>query len=94
MNPLHAQEAATAKQFLIDKVIEQARADAVPLSAFEKAMLGFSEATATPEELAAAETLENEDDSKKYEAKVARLLRRAHNRDGMLMPACSTMTSK
>jgi hypothetical protein len=61
MNPLHAQEAATAKQFL----------------------------TATPKELAAAETLENEDDSKKYEAKVARLLRRAHNRDGMLMPACS-----
>ena len=69
MTLLQAQEVATAKQFLINRVVEQSLTDRVPLSDVEKGMLGFSEATATPAEMAAAESFDNEYDSKKYEAK-------------------------
>ena len=81
MNLLQAQDATTAKRFLINRVVEQALTDRVLLSDIEKTMLGFSEPTATPAEMEAAESFEREYDAKKYEAKVAKLLRRAHNRD-------------
>ena len=58
--------------------------DGIRLSEVEKAMLSFSEPTATSAEMAAAEAFEKEYDSDKNEAKIAKLIRRAYQRDKKL----------
>lgn len=79
-----AQDSSTAKRFLVNRVIEQAMADGIPLSELEKGMLSFSEPTATPAEMTAAEAFGEEYDSDRYEAKIAKLIGRAYQRDRKL----------
>ena len=50
----------SAKEFLISKVLRQADEDGVLLSDLEKRMLGFSEGTASADDIEAAEQFENE----------------------------------
>jgi hypothetical protein len=76
--------AESAKEFLISKVLRQADDDGVLLSDLEKRMLRFSEGTASADDIEAAEQFDNEYDSDAYEAKIARLLRRAYERDAKL----------
>jgi len=80
--PSPSPAAESAKEFLISKVLEQADDDGIVLSELERRMLRFSEGTASEDDIEAAEQFENEHDSDAYEAKIARLLRRAYERDG------------
>lgn len=80
MPPL-SQPAESAKQFLISKVLRQAVSDSVMLSDLEKQMLDFSEGAADIEAVANFDSGYNSD---AYEAKIARLLRRAYQHDAKL----------
>ncbi len=82
--PSPSLRAESAKEFLISKVLRQADDDGVLLSDLERRMLSFSEGTASAEDIDVAEQFENEHDSNAYEAKIARLLRRAYDRDATL----------
>lgn len=77
----NAQDASTAKTFLVNRVIEQAMKDGIPLSEVEKGMLTFSEVGATPAEMSVADTFSEKYDSDKFEAKIAKLISRAYRRD-------------
>ena len=79
MPPL-SQPAESAKQFLISKVLSEAVSDGVMLSDFEKQMLDFLEGAASTADIEA----DSEYDSDAYEAKIARLLRRAYQQDAKL----------
>ena len=76
MPPL-SQPAESAKQFLISKVLRQAVSDGVMLSDFEEQMLDFSEGAASEANIEAVANFDSKYDSNAYEAKIARLLRRA-----------------
>jgi hypothetical protein len=65
-------------------VLRQADSDGLLLSDFEKRMLNFSEGSASAADIEAAENFDNEYDSNAYEAKIARLLRRAYQHDAKL----------
>lgn len=71
-----------AKDFLVAQAFEEAARDGVPLSDVEKRMLYFTESDATscenPIEL--NDEFEAEYQTKEYEAKISRLLYRAHAR--------------
>jgi hypothetical protein len=82
--PSPALPAESAREFLILKVLRQADEDGILLSELERRMLGFSEGTASADDIEAAQQFENEYDSDAYEAKIARLLRRAYERDAKL----------
>jgi hypothetical protein len=82
--PLPSLRAESAKEFLISKVLRQADDDGVLLSDLEKRMLSFSEGSGSAADTEAVEQFENEYDSDAYEAKIARLLRRAYHRDAKL----------
>jgi hypothetical protein len=82
--PSPSPRAESAKEFLISKVLRQADADGILLSQLEKRMLSFSERTASAEDFEAAEHFENEYDNDAYEATIARLLRKAYERDARL----------
>ena len=71
----------SSKQFLIDRILDQAKLDGVQLTDIEIRMLGFAEATASAQDLEAAQTFERDVDDQEYEAKIARLIRRACERD-------------
>ena len=73
-----AQTVDSAKQFLLSKLLEQAQRDEVSLSETEKRMFLFSETSETGPDMGAAEKFDEECDSSEYEAKVAKLLRRAY----------------
>lgn len=74
--------AATAKQFLISKVIEEAGIEGVALSDVEKKMLEFTEVNSPPPDVYEAnDQFEREYDSDQYEAKIATLLKNARERD-------------
>src|SRR5271169_2864046 len=77
--PPSSQPAESAKQFLISKVLRQAVSDGVMLSDFEERMLNFSEGAASAADVEAVANFDSEYDSDAYEAKIARLLRRAHH---------------
>lgn len=71
-----------AKQFLIDKVVEQAKFGQVSLSEVERKMLYFTEAHPTlPDIYEVNEEFEQNYESGDYEAKVTRLLKDARARD-------------
>jgi len=73
---------ATAKQFLISKVMEEAALERVALSDIEQKMLQFTEVNSPPPNVyEIAEQFDRECDSNKYEAKIAALLKNAreHN---------------
>lgn len=74
------QTVESAKQFLLDHVLEQATRDGVTLSETEKRMFLFSEASPSPD-WEANEKFEAEYDDSQYERKIAKLLRRAYARD-------------
>jgi hypothetical protein len=82
--PSASQPAQPAKLFLISKVLRQADSDGVLLSDLEKRMLNFSEGSASAADIEAAENFDSEYDSDVYEAKIARLLRRAYRHDAKL----------
>jgi hypothetical protein len=71
-----------ARRFFVDKVVGQAEAQGVPLSANERKMLDWSEiepgCVADPE---LAEALEAEISSEAYEARIGQLLAVAYERD-------------
>jgi hypothetical protein len=83
MPPL-SQPVESAKQFLISKVLRQADSDGVMLTDFEKQMLNFSEGAASAADVEAVANFDSEYDSDAYEAKIARLLRRAYQHDAKL----------
>jgi hypothetical protein len=78
MNPSRA---PSSKQFLIDRIVNQATVDRVQLTEVEIRMLGFSEATANARDLEAAQAFERDFDDHEYEAKIATLIRHAYERD-------------
>ena len=73
--------APSAKQFLIDRIVTQAELDDVPLTDVEIRMLGFAEASASAKDMEAAQSFERDFDDDEYETKIAKLIRRAHDRD-------------
>lgn len=73
-------EPTAAKQFLISKVIEQARVERMHFSDVEEKMLSFSEAE--PETAQVLPEFEQQyPDSEEFERKVRRLLRNARERE-------------
>jgi len=70
----------SAKQFLLNKVIEQASHDHAVLSHIEKRMFLFSEMASAPD-WQANETFGAEYDCEEYERKIAKFLRRAYAHD-------------
>jgi hypothetical protein len=80
LSQVSAEDVAAAKRFLVERVIAQAASDGVVLSKPETLMLDFSEATATAEARAAEQEITESGDAE-YEAKIAKLLRRAHRCD-------------
>lgn len=64
----------------MNQVIQQAAFDAVTLTDFEKSLLRFSEPGDTQEEDEGAEDFDSEEKVSEYEAKISRLLKRAHKR--------------
>ena len=71
----------SSKQFLIDRIVDQARLEGISLNEIEMRMLKFTEAALRPKDLEAAEIFEREYDDQEYEKKVANLLRHAYERD-------------
>jgi hypothetical protein len=69
-----------AKQFLQGKLLEQAQRDGVELSDIEKRIFLFSE-TSGETDWEAEERFEAECDDAKYEAKIAKLMRRSYAHD-------------
>jgi hypothetical protein len=67
-----------AKEFLVSRVIEQARLEKAPLSELEAKMLGFSEAHPSgPDMYDIAAQFEESYDTVEYETKITLLLRNA-----------------
>jgi hypothetical protein len=77
-----------AKQFLISRVIQEGELEHVPLSDIEKKMLYFTEVhPSLPDIYEVNAEFERNYDSSEYEAKVARLLKNARDRDGKESPS-------
>lgn len=75
-------DAATAKRFLISKVLEQAEIEGVALSDVEKKMLQFTEVNSPPPDVYEVnDEFEREYDSDQYETEIAALLKNARERD-------------
>ena len=75
-------EATGAKQFLISKVIGEAKLERVNLSEIETKMLYFTEVhPSLPDIYAVNAEFERDYDSDEYEAKIAALLKNARDRD-------------
>ena len=75
-------DSIAAKQFLISRVVEQADCDHVPLSDIEKKMLHFTEVHPTlPDIYEVNADFERTYDSDEYEAKIARLIKKARDCD-------------
>jgi hypothetical protein len=70
----------SAKQFLLSKVTDQANRDSVALDEIERRMFLFSEVSGNPD-FEAQEKFDSDNDSKIYESKVTKLLRRSYARD-------------
>ena len=80
-------EATGAKQFLISKVIEEAKVEQVTLSEVERKMLYFTEVhPSLPDIYEVNAEFERDYDSDEYEAKIAGLLRNARDRDRQSSP--------
>ncbi len=70
-----------SKQFLIDRILDQAKLDGVQLTDVEIRMLGFAEATASSKDIEVAREFEREIDDVEYEAKIAALIQHAYELD-------------
>jgi hypothetical protein len=63
-----------AKRFVINRIVDQAKRDNVPLSEVEIAMLGFAKTSSSLKELQGAAVFAREFDDAKYESKIAKLV--------------------
>jgi len=72
---------AKAKEFLVDRVVDQARREKVSLSDVEVRMLGFSEPAASAAGTDTSSTFERDYDDEAYETKIALLLNHVYDRD-------------
>jgi hypothetical protein len=68
----------SAKQFLIDRILEEAQSEGASLTEIEIRMLTFSEATSGLKDLEAADIFERDYDDEEYESKIASLISRAY----------------
>ena len=81
-------EPTGAKQFLISKVIEEAKVEQVNLSEVEKKMLHFTEVhPSLPDIYEVNAEFERDYDSGEYETKIASLLKNARDRDRQSSPS-------
>jgi len=71
----------SSKQFLIDRILEQARFEGIPLTETEICMLRFAEATSGSTDLEAANIFDRDYNDEEYESKIANLIRHAYERD-------------
>ena len=72
---------AKAKEFLVDRVVDQARREKVSLNDVEIRMLGFSESAASAAGTDTSSTFERDFDDEAYETKIAQLLNHVYDRD-------------
>lgn len=78
----HFLSAREAKEFLVSRIVEEARRENVPLSEIERKMLYFSETFWTlPDIMDVNDQFEREYDDREYEEKIAELIRNAHKHD-------------
>jgi hypothetical protein len=70
-----------AKRFLVNRIVDQAKREDVPLTEVEIAMLGFAEAFASQRELEAQAVFKRDYDDEKYQAKITKLLRDVYELD-------------
>lgn len=71
----------SSKQFVIDRILDQAKFEGAPLTDIEMRMLKFTEATSGAKDLEAAEIFQRDYDDEKYEEKISNLIRHAYERD-------------
>lgn len=72
---------SAAKEFIVDRIIDEAGRRGIPLSDVDRRMLFFSETRSTlPDAMDVADAFNREYDGAVYERKIADLLRDAHNR--------------
>ncbi|HXZ27088.1 MAG TPA: hypothetical protein VEG08_03710 [Terriglobales bacterium] len=81
MAPDNRSAAEAGKQFLIQRVLEQAQEDGVSLSGPERYMLDFSEVNGPPQDPEKVAQFDEQCDSDEYEEKVAGLIRAAYQSD-------------
>ena len=73
--------AGKAKDFLIDRILDQARRENVPLTDVEIQILGFTEHFASAGNKEVATVLGHDFDDEAYESKIAQLLKNVYERD-------------
>src|SRR5215472_1810721 len=73
-----------AKRFLINRIVDQAKRENVPLTEVETHMLGFSPVSASPLEEEAAAAFDRGYDKQQYEAKVSQLFHNVYEMDKSL----------
>ncbi len=75
-------DSVTAKEFLITRVVDEAKFEGVPLSEIERKMLYFTEVyPSLPDIYEVNAEFERSYDSNEYESKITQLLKRACDRD-------------
>jgi hypothetical protein len=75
-------DSTAAKQFLISRVVDEAKVEGVPLSEVETKMLYFTEVhPSLPDMYEVNAEFERSYDSDEYEAKIASLLKKAREKD-------------
>ena len=72
------------KRFLVNRIVDQAKRENVPLTDVEAHMLGFSPAAASPVERQSAAVFERNHEKEKYEGKISRLFRDVYEMDKSL----------
>jgi hypothetical protein len=70
-----------AKHFIVERILDKAKLEGVPLSDGEVRMLDFAEASASAQDLETAAAFERESDAEQYETRIAALLRTVYERD-------------
>ena len=73
--------AAQARQFLVDRVVDEAKREGAALTDVEIRMLGFSEASASSDDKEAAAVFERDYNKEHYENKIALMLGSVYERD-------------
>ena len=72
------QSARDAKEFLIGRIVEEAKRENIPLSEVERKMLYFSETHCTlPDIASVSEKFDHEYNQDEYEEKITRLIKEA-----------------
>lgn len=75
-------DSATAKQFMISRVVEEAKSEGLPLSEIERKMLYFTEVyPSLPDIYAVNAEFEKNYDADEYENKIVSLLKKARDHD-------------